>query len=169
MAGFVRGILLALFFMVMIAVLGTFWRGMAPRERGDSFATWEGWRARLLGTFQLLPVAPLVVFVLGVIYLGIVTPSEAAALAIVLNSDEIVTPLLGSIFRCSGLIGLFTRSTQETLRASRPPSRTVARRNLHIVQDSFISTVRTTGMIFLISQPTSSSPIRRICYCLQCM
>ena len=43
MAGFVRGILLALCFMVTIGVLGTFWRGMAPRERGDSFGTWEGW------------------------------------------------------------------------------------------------------------------------------
>ena len=162
MAGLAPGILLALCFMIMIGVLGIFWRGMAPRERGDSFATWEGWRARLLGTFQLLPVAALLFLVLGVIYLGIATPTEAAAfgvtgafvLAIVLNSDEIVTPLLGSIFRRTGLTRLFTRDTQETLRASRPPSRqvlwTVARRNLQIVQDSFISTVRTTGMIFLI-------------------
>ena len=162
MAGVVPGILLALCFMLMIGVLGTFWRGMAPRERGDSFATWEGWRARLLGTFQLLPVAALVFLVLGVIYLGLATPTEAAAfgvtgafvLAIAMNSDEIVTPLLGSFFRRTGLIRLFTKSTRETLRGAPMPSlpacRTVARRNLLIVQDSFISTVRTTGMIFLI-------------------
>ena len=162
MAGFIPGIMLALSFMVMIAVLAMVWRGMAPREHGDSFATWEGWRIRLLGSFQFLPVVALIFIVLGVIYTGIATPSEAAAfgvsgafvLAILLNSDEIITPLLGGLLRRTGLIVLFTRSTQETLRSARMPSgeavRAVVRRNLLIVQESFISTARTTGMIFLI-------------------
>ena len=162
MAGFIPGIMLALSFMVMIAVLAMVWRGMAPREHGDSFATWEGWRIRLLGSFQFLPVVALIFIVLGVIYAGIATPSEAAAfgvsgafvLAILLNSDEIITPLLGGLLRRTGLIVLFTRSTRETLRSARMPSgeavRGVVRRNLLIVQESFISTARTTGMIFLI-------------------
>ena len=162
MAGFVPGIMLALSFMIMIGVLAVIWRGMAPREGGESYATWEGWRIRLLGTLQLLPVVALIAVVLGVIYADIATPSEAAAfgvsgafvLAVLLNSDEILTPLLGALFRHTGLIYLFTQSTQETLRSARMPSgetaMAVLRRNLQIVEDSIISTARTTGMIFLI-------------------
>ncbi len=162
MAGFVPGVMLALSFMIMIGILAMVWRRMAPREQGESFATWEGWRTRLLGSFNLLPVIALIIIVLGVIYTGIATPTEAAAfgvsgaftLALLLNSDEILTPLLGSLLRGTGLINLFTSSTQETLRSARMPSREavipVVRRNFLIIQDSFISTARTTGMIFLI-------------------
>ena len=162
MAGFVPGVLLAITFMIMIGVLAVVWRGMAPREQGESFTTIEGWRVRLLGTLQLLPMVALVFIVLGTIYMGIATPSEAAAfgvsgafvLAIILNSNEILTPFLGSFLRATGLINLFTKTTQETLRSAQMPPpetiRAVVRRNFLIVQDSFISTVRTTGMIFLI-------------------
>ncbi len=162
MAGFVPGVMLALSFMIMIGILAMVWRRMAPREQGESFTTWEGWRTRLLGSFNLLPVIALIIIVLGVIYTGIATPTEAAAfgvsgaftLALLLNSDEILTPLLGSLLRGTGLINLFTSSTQETLRSTRMPSREavipVVRRNFLIIQDSFISTARTTGMIFLI-------------------
>ena len=162
MAGLVPGIMLALSFMVMIGVMAIVWRRMAPRERGESFATWEGWRLRLLGTLQLLPIVALVAVVLGVIYTGLATPSEAAAfgvsgafvLTVLLNSNEILMPLLGCLFRRTGLINLFTKSTQETLRAAQVPSsetvRAVVRRNFRIIQDSTTSTARTTGMIFLI-------------------
>ena len=162
MAGFVPGVLLAITFMIMIGALAVVWRGMAPREQGESFTTIEGWRVRLLGTLQLLPMVALVFIVLGTIYMGIATPSEAAAfgvsgafvLAIILNSNEILTPFLGSFLRATGLINLFTKTTQETLRSAHMPPpetiRAVVRRNFLIVQDSFISTVRTTGMIFLI-------------------
>ena len=162
MAGFVPGVMLALSFMVMIGILAMGWRGMAPREQGESFATWEGWRLRLLGTIQLLPIIALIFIVLGVIYMDVATPSQAAAfgvsgafmLAIILNSDEILTPFLGGFLKGTGLINFFTQSTQETLRTAQMPSREavrdVARRNFRVVQDSFISTVRTTGMIFLI-------------------
>ena len=162
MAGLMPGLMLALSFMVMIGLMAIVWRKMAPREQGESFTTWEGWRLRLIGTLQLLPVVALVAIVLGVIYTGLATPSEAAAfgvsgafvLTVLLNSNEILTPLLGGLFRRTGLINLFTKSTQETLRTAQVPSgetvRAVVRRNLRIVQDSFISTVRTTGMIFLI-------------------
>ena len=162
MAGLVPGIMLALSFMVMIGVMAIVWRRMAPREQGESFATWEGWRLRLLGTLQLLPIVALVAVVLGVIYTGLATPSEAAAfgvsgafvLTVLLNSNEILMPLLGGLFRRTGLINLFTKSTQETLRAAQVPSsetvRAVVRRNFRIIQDSTTSTARTTGMIFLI-------------------
>ena len=162
MAGFLPGVLLALSFMVMIGLMAVVWRGMAPREHGESFTTWEAWRGRLLGTFQLLPVLALIFIVLGVIYLGIASPSEAAAfgvcgafiLAVLLNSDEVLTPMLGGIFRRTPFIYVLTQSTRETLRTAQKPSsevvKEVVRRNLRISQDSFISTVRTTGMIFLI-------------------
>ena len=130
MAGLVPGIMLALSFMVMIGVMAIVWRRMAPREQGESFATWEGWRLRLLGTPQLLLIVALVAVVLGVIYTGLATPSEAAAfgvsgafvLTVLLNSNEILMPLLGGLFRRTGLINLFTKSTQETLRAAQVPS-----------------------------------------------
>ena len=162
MAGLVPGIMLALSFMVMIGVMAIVWRRMAPREEGESFATWEGWRLRLLGTLQLLPIVALVAIVLGVIYTGLATPSEAAAfgvsgafvLTVLLNSNEILMPLLGGLFRRTGLINFFTKSTQETLRAAQVPSsetvRAVVQRNFRIIQDSTTSTARTTGMIFLI-------------------
>ena len=162
MAGFVPGLLLALTFMIMIAALALIWRGMAPLEQGDSFSTWEGWRLRLLSTFNLLPVIALIALVLGVIYAGIATPTEASAfgvtgafvLAVLLNSGEILTPIAGGLARRTGLIRLFTETTQETLRLARMPTRDetmrVAKRNLAMIQDSLISTVRTTGMIFLI-------------------
>ena len=162
MAGLMPGLMLALSFMIMIGVMAIVWRKMAPREQGESFVTWKGWRIRLVGTLQLLPIVALVAIVLGVIYTGLATPTEAAAfgvsgavvLTVLLNSNEILTPLLGGLLRHTGLIYLFTKSTQDTLRAAQMPSgemvKAVVQRNLRIVQDSFISTVRTTGMIFLI-------------------
>ena len=162
MAGFLPGLLLALSFMVMIGVLSVIWRGMAPREQGESFTTWDGWGLRLLGTINLLPVVALIGIVLGVIYAGIATPTEASAFgvsgafvpAVLLNSNEITTPILGGLVRRTGLTSLFTKSTQETLRTAGMPSGegawAAAKRNFLMIQDSLISTVRTTGMIFLI-------------------
>ena len=162
MAGLFPGILLALSFMVMIAVTAIFWRGMAPREQGESFTSWEGWKLRLIGGVQLLPVGALIFLVLVSIYLGWAAPSEAAAfgvtgafvLTILLNSGELLTPLFGSLWRRTGLAYLTAPSAQETLQAGRMPFgeavRAVVQRNGRIVLDSMISTVRTTGMIFLI-------------------
>ena len=162
MAGFLPGILLAVSFMVMIAVMAIFWRGMAPREEGESFTSWEGWKLRLIGAIQLLPVGVLIFLVLVSIYLGWAAPSEAAAfgvsgafvLTILLNSNELLTPLFRSLSRRTGLMHLMPPSAQETLQAA-PMTfgeavRAVVQRNVRIVMDSVISTVRTTGMIFLI-------------------
>ena len=162
MAGFIPGLLLSVSFMVMIAVLALLWRGMAPREQGDSFATWVGWKIRLLGLIQLLPVLALVFLVLGVIYLNIAAPSEAAAfgvtgafvLAILLNSGDLIRPFAGRFLKGTGLIRIFTPSARETLLLAPMPDRqtvsTVFDRNFGMVRDSIISAVRTTGMIFLI-------------------
>ena len=161
-AGFIPGLLLSVIFMLMIGIMAVFWRGMAPRETGESFTNWESWKIRLVSSLHLLPVLALIFIVLGVIYLGVAAPSEAAAfgvcgafiLAILLNSEELTNPLIGGIIKRTPLIYLFTPSSQETLHMARRPSaevvRDVVQRNVRIVQDSCISTVRTTGMIFLI-------------------
>ena len=230
MAGFVPGMVLTLSFIVMILALALVWRGLAPRESGDSFITIQGWMNRLIGSIALVPIVALIIVVIGSIYGGIATPSEAAAfgvygafvLAGILNTEELLLPMFGGMMRALGLINVSTmvkwvlgllvaalllhlilqiacalagadlsdevvslfgvnwgpivgeniflvevvivpwtgwvpflvNATQDELRNSRFPDTTVQRqliqRNFLIVQDAFISTVRTTGMIFLI-------------------
>ena len=230
MAGFVPGMVLTLSFIVMILILALVWRGLAPRESGDSFITIQGWLNRLVGSIALVPIVALIIVVIGSIYGGIATPSEAAAfgvygafvLAVILNTEEILLPFFGTMMRSLGLINVsslvkwilgllvaalllhlilmiacalagndlsdevvslfgvnwgpivgenvflievvivpwsgwvpfLVNATQEELRNARFPNQEVRRqlltRNFHIVQDAFVSTVRTTGMIFLI-------------------
>ena len=248
MAGFVPGVVLTLSFMIMIFTLALVWRGLAPRESGDSFFTIQGWVNRLIGSIALVPIIALIIVVIGSIYGGIATPSEAAAfgvygafvLALILNAEEVLLPFFGTMMRSLGLINVSTwvkttlglivgvllvhlivhiafalmgrdladvvrvpaeivaqypdgvpamiasqynpwwenlfgeniflievvivpwsgwtpflmNATQEELRSARFPDAAVRRqlliRNFNIVQDAFTSTVRTTGMIFLI-------------------
>ena len=225
MAGFVPGMVLTLSFIVMIFTLALVWRGLAPRESGDSFITIQGWTNRLIGSISLVPIVALIIVVIGSIYGGIATPSEAAAfgvygafvLAVILNTEEILLPFFGTIMKSLGLINVSTLvkwilgllvggllahlilqialaltgtqlddiegfmgtivgenvfllevvivpwtgwtpflvgAKQDDLRNARFPNQAVRKqllfRNFHIVQDAFISTVRTTGMIFLI-------------------
>ena len=162
LAGFIPGIMLAVIFMIMIGILAVFWKGMAPREEGEGFNTWAGWRDRVAGTVALLPMVALIFIVLGTIYMGIATPSEAAAfgvsgafvLSVLLNSEQVLLPSLAVFSKKTGLIHLFPASLQESFRAMEAPGpgavKVVFRRNFQIVQEAFISTVRTTGMIFLI-------------------
>ena len=248
MAGFVPGVVLTLSFMVMIFTLALVWRGLAPREQGDSFFTIQGWTNRLVGSIALVPIVALIIVVIGSIYGGIATPSEAAAfgvygafvLALILNTEEVLLPFFGTMMRSLGLINIsqfvkvtlglivgvlllhlivhiafalmgrdladvvripaeivaqypdgvpaaiaaqynpwwenlfgeniflvevvivpwsgwtpfLMNATQDDLRNARFPDAGVRRqlliRNFNVVQEAFISTVRTTGMIFLI-------------------
>jgi tripartite ATP-independent transporter DctM subunit len=72
-AGVVPGLLLTALFMVVIAVAAIFWPRVAPREQAAP------WRERLLGLVTMLPFGLLILLVLGTIYLGVATPTEAAA------------------------------------------------------------------------------------------
>ena len=76
LAGFIPGFLLAGIFMLIIAVAAKIW-SVAPREAAPS------WRVRFVGLLALLPVIALMFVVLGTIYLGIATPTEAAAFGVV--------------------------------------------------------------------------------------
>ncbi len=225
MAGFVPGMVLTLTFMSMIFLLALVWKGLAPRESGDSFITLQGWANRLIGSIALVPIVALIIVVIGSIYGGIATPSEAAAfgvygafvLAVILNTEEILLPMFGGMMRSLGLINVsffvkwglsvvvglllahlvlqialaltgadlgdpdiflggivgenifllevvivpwtgwvpfLVNASQDELRNGRFPDtalqRQILTRNFLIVQDAFLSTVRTTGMIFLI-------------------
>jgi tripartite ATP-independent transporter DctM subunit len=73
MAGVVPGLLLAALFMAYIGLRVMMDRSLAPTEARVS------WRQRLLGTVEIVPIASLMVVVLGGIYAGAMTPTEAAA------------------------------------------------------------------------------------------
>lgn len=74
-AGIVPGLLTLFVYCVMIVVRCHFSPNLAPRD--TSIATWN---ARLHALAQIWPIVFLVLVVIGVIYAGIATPTEAGAL-----------------------------------------------------------------------------------------
>jgi C4-dicarboxylate transporter, DctM subunit len=97
LAGFVPGFMLAGIFMLIIWVAAKIWPSVAPRELAPS------WRVRFLGLLSLLPVLALMFIVLGTIYLGIATPTEAAAFGVVASlvlaalAREVSIPMLKKV------------------------------------------------------------------------
>jgi tripartite ATP-independent transporter DctM subunit len=77
MAGVVPGILLSLIFMGIIAAMVKIWPSLAPHEQAPSI------RIRLVGLLAMIPMLLLMFIVLGTIYLGVATPTEAAAFGVV--------------------------------------------------------------------------------------
>lgn len=77
MAGVIPGVLLSLSFMAIIFAAAVIWPGIAPREPGAP------WAARLRALVDMLPTFVLIFLVLGTIYLGVATPTEAAAFGVV--------------------------------------------------------------------------------------
>jgi C4-dicarboxylate transporter, DctM subunit len=114
LAGFVPGFLLAGIFMFIIAVAAKVWPSVAPREAAPS------WRVRLLGLLSLFPVIVLMFIVLGTIYLGIATPTEAAAFGVVTSfilaalnrqvSRHMLRQVLVTTVRTSSMIMLIVTS-----------------------------------------------------------
>jgi len=148
--------------MVMIVVVAIIWPGIAPRDTENRFFDMEQWRGRLVGLVAMIPVIALIAIVLGTIYAGIATPSEAAAfgvsgaliIGIALNSEGIWQPALAMAVKRTGAIALLPAGLQAIARDKQDPSiaefNVAVRRNMQVVQEAFMSTVRTTGMIFLI-------------------
>jgi C4-dicarboxylate transporter DctM subunit len=77
MAGVVPGVLLALLFMLTVVLLALGHRRALPQEPPPSLSQ------VLEGLAALLPVLFLILLVLGSIYLGVATPTEAAAIGVV--------------------------------------------------------------------------------------
>lgn len=76
-AGILPGLLVAGLYSSYIAL-----HCLADPAKSPRPASGYSWRDRLRGTFDLLPVCLLIVIVLGGIYGGVATPSEAAALGL---------------------------------------------------------------------------------------
>ncbi len=78
LAGIVPGLMIAGFFSLYIAGLCTFRKGLTPAE-----AERPGWIEILRGLKEIWPLPILIFFVLGTIYMGLATTTEAAALGVV--------------------------------------------------------------------------------------
>ena len=76
MAGMVPGVVLALMFAGFVVSYAMLWPETAPRVSEDRGTL----RDKLRSLYEVAPVAVLIVVVLGSMYAGIVTPTEAAAL-----------------------------------------------------------------------------------------
>jgi len=76
MAGMVPGAVLAALFAAFVIVYAMLWPETAPRVAEDR----GGLLDKMRSLYEVAPVALLVIVVLGSMYLGIVTPTEAAAL-----------------------------------------------------------------------------------------
>ena len=77
LAGIVPGVLLAVLFMLFILIISI----MRPELSGRKHSV--SWGERIRGIKDLLPVAMIFVVVIGSIYMGFATPTEAAALGVI--------------------------------------------------------------------------------------
>lgn len=75
-AGIVPGLLLMLTFLIVIIAIAIIKPAIAPKESPSPL------REKLIGLFALIPIFALIFIVLGTIYLGIATPTEAAAFGV---------------------------------------------------------------------------------------
>jgi tripartite ATP-independent transporter DctM subunit len=111
LAGFIPGAIMAMVFMAFIASAAIIWPRVAPRNEGATFLSRQGWIDRIAGSIAVGPVIILVLAVLGSIYGGIATPSEAAAigvygsfvLAFLYNSKPLWLPVFAGLLRIVGL------------------------------------------------------------------
>jgi len=156
LAGFVPGVILAVTFMLMIMIAAKIWPGIAPKEEMVS------WRLRFLGLFSLLPIGFLIFAVLGSIYFGFATPTEAAAagvtgaffLALVGNSGMLVISLAAGVLRRLPILPAVARARLDDVQIARPIMPGDIQRNIdymvRLLKESFLSMARTSAMILLI-------------------
>ena len=81
MAGIIPGVVLAVMFALYVIGYAMIWPESAPRVAEDR----GSFRSKLRSFREVAPVAILIFVVLGSMYLGIVTPTEAAALGSVVS------------------------------------------------------------------------------------
>ena len=156
LAGFVPGVILAVTFMLMIMIAAKIWPGIAPKEEMVS------WRLRFLGLFSLLPIGFLIFAVLGSIYFGFATPTEAAAagvtgaffLALVGNSGMLAISLAAGVLRRLPILPAVARARLNDVQIARPIMPGDIQRNIdymvRLLKESFLSMARTSAMILLI-------------------
>ena len=168
LAGFIPGILLALVFMLMLGVASVIWPAVAPRRAGAASARfWSGagWLERLLFTLLLLPVMALIFIVLGSIYLGWATPSEAAgfgvagalALAAIYNLVRLFAGNIAAVLFQTGIADRLSDEVRDTLAGWRAQERFNAqslrdygRFMLRMAWEASLSAARASAMIMFI-------------------
>src|SRR5713226_4114869 len=89
MAGMIPGVVLAVLFAAFVIGYALIWPEAAPRVAEDQGSFLD----KLRSIYEVAPVALLIVVVLGSMYVGIVTPTEAAALG------SLVSLLLAAVAR----------------------------------------------------------------------
>ena len=151
LAGFIPGFMLAVMMMAMIIGASIVFPSIAPKEPGAS------WRLKMIGLLSMIPVIIIILVVLGSIYAGLATPTEAAAfgvtgalvLALINNSGP---PLAGWFL--SKLGSNSTTGIMAQLRERYPVVDGQMRQSMSInfdmIKDAILSTVRTSSMIMLI-------------------
>jgi C4-dicarboxylate transporter DctM subunit len=107
MAGILPGILLALLFAAYIVGYAMVFPGRAPRGNEGRVPL----RQKLGSRAEVAPIVRLIVVVLGSMYLGIVTPTEAAALGVSVSLILAVT--VGRLTR-AGLVRAFHETVRTT-------------------------------------------------------
>ena len=152
LAGFIPGIMLALMMIAMIAGASILFPSIAPKEVGSS------WRLKFIGLFSMVPVIIIILVVLGSIYAGWATPTEAAAfgvtgalvLALINNSGPAIAGWFLSKLNSSGSTTGTIARWQERYPVIDGQMRESMSINFDMIKDSVLSTVRTSSMIMLI-------------------
>ena len=106
MAGFFPGFMLALLFVLYIVIFALLRPNLVPQE--DLSYTWKD---RFVGLLKILPTAGLIFLVLGLIYLGVSTPTEAAMIGV-------AGAVLTSVFYRTFTIKMIRESMMGTIRTS---------------------------------------------------
>ncbi|MDA1127359.1 MAG: TRAP transporter large permease subunit [Chloroflexi bacterium] len=166
LAGFLPGALMAGTFMLMIAIAAIIWPGIAPKTPGDSYTSLKGWRERILGTVAVVPVAILIFLVLGSIYAGWATPTEAAAagvsgafiIAVMNQSYELIFNAFALACRKMGLLAIIPQAMRQSLETAAQQAedydknliKQVVASNFRMLTEAFMGTIKTTGMIMFI-------------------
>jgi tripartite ATP-independent transporter DctM subunit len=104
-AGIIPGLIVALLFMLYIFVVALIRPHWAPREPAVPFVT------MLRDLLDMLPTLALIFLCLGTIYLGVATPTEAAAFGV---SGAFVLALLGRKINGAMLRSVFLSSARST-------------------------------------------------------
>ena len=152
LAGFIPGFMLAAMMMAMIVGASIVFPSIAPKEPRVS------WRLKFIGLISMITIALIIMVVLGSIYAGWATPTEAAAfgvtgafvLAVINNSGPAITGWVVQKFGGSGpQTGLMGR-IQERYPLAEGQLRQSMTVNWDMIKDALLSTVRTSSMIMLI-------------------
>jgi TRAP-type C4-dicarboxylate transport system permease large subunit len=152
LAGFIPGIMLAGMMMLMIIGAAIVFPSIAPKEPSAT------WRRKFIGLIAMIPVALIIMVVLGSIYPGWATPTEAAAfgvsgalvLALINNSGPAVLGGLLNKLNSSGSQTGMIAKLQERYPVVEGQFRQSMTVNWDMIKDSILSTVRTSSMIMLI-------------------